>query len=365
MFNSSANGGAPVSSTFDVHDGALPRILVVESDPHIAHLLTQAIEGARMGSSGGHASVALAAGCIHVDSISQLHRLDLRQFGAALVASVMHDGCGLDVLAYLRGLAPDLPTVMVGCLADATVAAEAIRGGASEFVLLTGHEEVTIPLAIRKAIVHRQLRRDNEHLQQTLTQSMAELAEMNRRLETSISRLEDMARTDELTGLINRRWLNRALEFRWAESDRHEVSLGFLMIDLDGFKGLNDSLGHHRGDEVLRQIGELLRDTCREIDVPARYGGDEFCVLLPHADLEATLGVARRIAAQFEESCLDWGLEGHPLGISIGAAHRNLSGAATPQELIRHADEAMYAAKKAGRTLMMRGAEPGHLSLVA
>jgi diguanylate cyclase (GGDEF)-like protein len=277
----------------------------------------------------------------------------------------MHDGCGLDVLAYLRGLAPDLPVVMVGGVGDSAIASEAIRGGASEFVLLTGHEQVTIPLAIRKAIVHRQLRRDKEHLQQTLTRSMGEMAEMNRRLESSVMRLEDMARTDELTGLTNRRWLNRTLEERWAESDRHSLELGFLMIDLDGFKGLNDTLGHHRGDEVLRAVGKLLADTCREIDVPARYGGDEFCVLLPHADLQATIAVGRRIADRFEAAKAEWGLGRGQLGISIGVAQRGISGAASPDELIRHADEAMYAAKKNGRHLMLRGARPGVHALVA
>ncbi|MCP4758263.1 MAG: diguanylate cyclase [Planctomycetes bacterium] len=346
-----------MSPVIDVHDGALPQILVVESDPEVAATLVAAIAASRGKSHDGLKSQDWA-GCVVVESIGHLHREDLRQFGAALVASIMLDGCGLDAIAYLRGLAPTLPIVMVGGIADSTIAAEAIRGGASEFVLLTGHEHVTIPLAIRKAIVHRQLRRDNEHLQRTLTRSMAELAEMNRRLENSVLRLEDMARTDELTGLTNRRWLNRVLEERWAESDRHDFGLGFLMIDLDGFKGLNDTLGHPRGDDVLRRVGDLLRDTCREIDVAARYGGDEFCVMLPHADLEATTRVANRIASEFEAACPIWGLSTGQLGISIGAAHRSLSGAATPDELIRHADEAMYIAKNEGKHVALRQPDP-------
>jgi diguanylate cyclase (GGDEF)-like protein len=354
-----------MSPMIDVHDGVLPGILIVESDPEVAELLASAMGVGRDEGQGLFACDPPRSGCVIVESIASLHRLDLRRFGAALVASVMHDGCGLDVLAYLRGLAPTLPIVVVGAVADSTIAPEAIRGGACEFVLLTGYEHVTIPLAVRKAIVHRQLRHDNEQLQQTLTRSMAELAEMNRRLEKSVARLEDVARTDDLTGLTNRRWLNALLESRWAESERHDLDLGFLMIDLDGFKGLNDTLGHHRGDEVLRQVGALLTETCREIDVAARYGGDEFCVLLPHADLQATMAVARRIAERFENSLADWKLEGSSVGVSIGAAHRSLSGAASPQELIRHADEAMYAAKKQGRHLMLRAMEDGKIKLVA
>ncbi len=352
-----------MSPMIDVHDGVLPEILIVESDPEVAGVLAAAVTSGR--GRGLFELDTPQVGCVVVDSIASLHRQDLGRFGAALVASVMHDGCGLDVLAYLRGLAPDLPIVVVGAVADSPIAPEAIRGGACEFVLLTGHEHVTIPLAIRKAIVHRQLRQDNEQLQQTLTRSMAELAEMNRRLEQSVSRLEDVARTDDLTGLTNRRWLNIMLESRWAESERHELDLGFLMIDLDGFKGLNDTLGHHRGDDVLRHVAELLADTCREIDIAARYGGDEFCVLLPHADLDATLTVGRRIAERFRAATSEWGLAAGVLGVSIGAAHRSVSGAASPQELVRHADEAMYAAKKQGCHFMLRALENGGLTLVA
>jgi len=344
-----------------MQDSALPEILIVESDPAVARVLAAAISSARRcGDEDGPPH-----GCQIVETIGDLHRMDLRRYGAALVASVMQDGCGLDVLAYLRGLAPHLPIVMIGGLADAGIAGEAIRGGASEFVLLTGHEQVTIPLAIRKATVHRQLRQDNEVLQQTLTRSMGELAEVNRRLESSVSRLESMARTDDLTGLTNRRWLNFVLEDRWAESDRHDLDLGFLMIDLDGFKQLNDTLGHHRGDEILRRVADALREAVREIDVAARYGGDEFCVLLPHADLQATIAVAKRLAARFEEARSRWDLGDCSLGMSVGLAHRGVSGAASPDELVRHADEAMYAAKKSGQTLMLREADPGRLSLVA
>ncbi|MCH2139707.1 MAG: diguanylate cyclase [Phycisphaerales bacterium] len=350
-----------MDSQLDMRDRALPQVLIVESDPGVAAVLAQAIASDRTPLTGSETTPRYHI----IDSIAHLHRLDLRCFGAALVASVMQDGCGLDVLAYLRGLAPNLPVVMIGGLADSSIAGEAIRAGASEFVLLTGHEAVTIPLAVRKAIVHRQLRQDNEVLQQTLTRSMGELAEVNRRLESSISRLESMARTDDLTGLTNRRWMNFVLEDRWVESDRHGLELGFLMIDLDGFKQLNDTLGHPRGDEILRRVADVLRETVREIDVAARYGGDEFCVMLPHADLAATIAVAKRLADQFELARADWSLGDVELGMSIGVAHRGHSGAASPDELIRHADEAMYAAKKSDRTLMLRNVTPGNWSLVA
>ena len=353
----------------DVPDGGLPKVLIVESDPEVARLLVCALATARGGmpSPEGPASSPSAqdvAGCHVVPSLASLHRVDLQPFGAALVASVMHEGCGLDAMAYLRGLAPHLPVVMIGDVADAAMAPEAIRAGASEFVLLTGHEAVTIPLAVRKAVVHRQLKLDHDRLQQSLTRSMAEQAEVNRRLEQTVAQLEDLARTDELTGLTNRRWLNLMLEGRWSESERHEIGLGFLLIDLDGFKVLNDSLGHHRGDEILKHVGMLMQDICRDIDVAARYGGDEFCILLPHADLEATLQVGRRLVARFQEEMRTWNLGDTPLGISIGASHRSLCGVSDPEALVRLADEAMYAAKRQGCGLMLHtGAKVAHLQV--
>lgn len=357
------------SRTIDMHQGGLPRVLIVEHDPEVAQVLASSLASERLmqmqvSDDGGAEVHELAADtrCSLVRSIHGLHRLDLRSFGAALVASSMPDGCGLDVVAYLRGLAPHLPVVVVGSVADAAVATEAIRAGASEFVLLTGHEAVTIPLAVRKAVVHRQLKLDHDRLQQSLTRSMAELGEVNKRLEHSVAQLEDMARTDELTGLTNRRWLNRTLDGRWAESVRHGIGLGFLMIDLDGFKALNDSVGHQRGDELLQIVGGLLQQSCREHDTAARYGGDEFCLLLPHADLDATMTVAKRLVHAFHEAVAAWDVD---LGISIGVSHRDLSEPSSPDELLRHADEAMYAAKQRGCDLMIRSLTGSRLTLAA
>ncbi len=347
-----------MSPVNELPDGGLPRVLIVESDPEVARLLVCALATARAGApregvNEVPANALDVADCHVVQSLSCLHRVDLRSYGVALVASVFSEGCGLDAVAYLRGLAPHLPVIMIGDVADAAMAPEAIRAGASEFVLLTGHEAVTVPLAVKKAIVHRQLKIDNDQLQQSLTRSMTQQAEVNRRLEQTVSQLEDLARTDDLTGLTNRRWLNLMLEGRWTEAERHGIGLGFLLIDLDGFKGLNDSLGHHRGDDVLKRVGVLMKDICRDIDIAARYGGDEFCILLPHADLEATLRVGRRLVDCFEAAVDTWDLGDTRLGISVGASHRSLCSATDSDELVQFADEAMYAAKRKGVGLML------------
>jgi diguanylate cyclase (GGDEF)-like protein len=175
---------------------------------------------------------------------------------------------------------------------------------------------------------------------------------VNRRLEGTIQRLEVAVRTDDLTELMNRRWLDLTLEARWIEAQRHDQDLGLIMIDLDRFKQLNDQRGHLAGDEVLRLVGRVLRETCREIDTPARYGGDEFCVLLPHATMEATMAVGHRILASFRAALVARDLEGI-VDMSVGVANRSLSLPVDAQSLLQEADEAMYVAKQGGRRLVI------------
>ena len=193
--------------------------------------------------------------CLVVDSLQAMHELPMDRFDVVITASVLPDACGLDVLVFMQGTSPDTPVIMTGVEADASMAVDAIRGGAAEFILLTGHETVAVPLAVEKAFVHRQLRDENEGLQEDLGRSMADLAILNRKLEKTIRQLEVTARTDELTGLSNRRWLNLMLEGRWAEAERHDLSMAFIMIDLDGFKQLNDRLGHDGVSSVRARLG--------------------------------------------------------------------------------------------------------------
>ncbi len=189
-----------------------------------------------------------------------------------------------------------------------------------------------------------------------LRRCLAVLEVKNRHLEALIHRLETLVRTDDLTGLWNRRWLNEMLQRAWAEAVRNDRPLAFMMIDLDGFKATNDTIGHLGGDEVLRRTGRLIQANCRQVDVPARYGGDEFCVLMPETNAHEAVRVAERILR--EHDCANRAAPtGEPrLGISIGISHIDLSRPVNAEQLIRHADQAMYAAKSAlNQRIMLRG----------
>ena len=137
-------------------------------------------------------------------------------------------------------------------------------------------------------------------------------------------------------------------EFKF--SLRHNASLALMMIDLDHFKDVNDSHGHIVGDSVLRQLGDLLRDEVRSVDLAARFGGEEFVILLPDTDLEGAVVFAERLRKRVEEH--DFAEGGDPLRItvSVGVAAASVKGGVTePESLTAKADEALYRAKNDGR----------------
>lgn len=153
-----------------------------------------------------------------------------------------------------------------------------------------------------------------------------------------------LATTDPLTGLANRRALFEAMEAEIARSRRYEHPMALLMIDVDGLREVNNSLGHPAGDRLLAAVGALLRESVREIDLPARYGGDEFVVLLPETPLEGGVAAAERLRAAVEAADLG---DGARLTLSLGVA------AAPPLDrevkgLLAGADAALYRAKKEG-----------------
>lgn len=168
-------------------------------------------------------------------------------------------------------------------------------------------------------------------------------------LRASNEQLRELSSVDPLTKLFNRRYFMQALEAEYARSVRYATPLSFLMLDIDHFKRLNDTYGHQAGDEVLRGLADLLRVRVRGSDVAGRYGGEEFCVLLPHTGLQGAAELAERIRAAVEGTPIE--ARGERLGItvSVGAAACPGPRVATADDLIRLADEALYEAKAAGR----------------
>jgi diguanylate cyclase (GGDEF)-like protein/PAS domain S-box-containing protein len=175
-----------------------------------------------------------------------------------------------------------------------------------------------------------------------------ELERYHRELEEANDQLRKLAVTDELTGLRNRRSFEERLVMEFSMARRRKRELSVLLIDVDNFKTINDRWGHAAGDEVLRRLGTILRTTVRLPDLPARYGGEEFVVLLPESGEESAMGLARRVMQRVAAE--EW--ENEPLTISVGMAAMNES-LENGFQLVELADEALYAAKRAGKNRVM------------
>jgi len=163
------------------------------------------------------------------------------------------------------------------------------------------------------------------------------------------SRLLELASHDDLTGLLNRRGLQMALDAHMVGAREHDQNGSLIVVDLDNFKGYNDKFGHPAGDRLLTCVGEALSANLRETDLIARFGGDEFVAMLPQTDREQALAAAEKLLVRVAEAAAQaTGPIELPITASIGIACFQDVPSNTP-ELIEAADRAMYAAKNAGK----------------
>lgn len=201
---------------------------------------------------------------------------------------------------------------------------------------------------------------ERKRVEERLATQNEELLELNRRTQALQAALRVEASTDALTGLLNRRQLDRRTAEAVRVARRYGRPLACLMVDLDHFKDVNDTFGHQVGDDALREVGHRLRLTCRRSDVIGRYGGEEFVILLPETDAEGAMVMAERIrdaiasppfVARHRE------IESEvPLAASVGVASFG-EGARDRLMLYAAADSALYAAKRGGRNQVAAAVE--------
>lgn len=167
-------------------------------------------------------------------------------------------------------------------------------------------------------------------------------------LESVIAQATEVAQTDALTILFNRRAIIRELQKEVLRAERYSMMLSVSILDVDHFKDINDTYGHPAGDEVLRQVSERLRDGVRHPDIVGRYGGEEFIILLPNSDARAAAEQAARLCKQMNETPIQVKEKMIQVTLSIGVAQLR-NGQDTWDNLLSRADNAMYEAKKRGR----------------
>jgi two-component system cell cycle response regulator len=252
--------------------------------------------------------------------------------------------------------------VLVEDLRTDPVYEEARREWVQEGVEVVTRSAIAIPFSLRKqqrGVFFLRTTHDDQPLEEedvafagTVIGAAVNAIDRAYDLESAISdreRFQELARTDALTGCYNRRALFERLEREVDRVKRYDQGLALLLVDLDNFKDVNDARGHLAGDSVLRQVGDLLRREARSVDVVARYGGDEFVVVLPETTQEGAVIFAERLRAKIGD--YDFAETGAPLyvTVSVGVAAASVERPDTAEGLIARADAAMYEAKGGGR----------------
>ncbi|HXO22140.1 MAG TPA: diguanylate cyclase [Thermoanaerobaculia bacterium] len=208
-----------------------------------------------------------------------------------------------------------------------------------------------------RALHQRAARLESRVAEQTveLTKTVDELRHAQVELQSANSRLEELSLQDDLTGIANRRCLQQQLAEEWSRARRHRLPIGFILLDLDHFKLLNDTLGHPTGDQCLQQVARYLAATVRRTgDLVARYGGEEFAVLLPATDLAGALQVAEQLREGLESLALP--AAGDRITASFGVAALVPAPDQRLEALVEAADLALYRAKTEGRNRVRAGA---------
>lgn len=264
--------------------------------------------------------------------------------------------------SYEEGLAKLLTGDYHACLLDYQLGArdglELIReavslGNRTPIVFLTAESSERVDILAMNAGALDYLVK-GEISSRTLERSLRYALKLGDTLEA----LRRLATRDQLTGLLNRREFDRILAEERDRSQRFGHPVSLVMVDIDHFKSVNDTHGHPAGDAVLREVARRLADGVRSVDRVARFGGEEFALIIMEGDHEVALGAAWRICASMEREPV-FAKETLPLRITVSAGVAVLpTDAATVEELVAAADKALYAAKAAGRNRAMACGRP-------
>ncbi|MBW2519750.1 MAG: diguanylate cyclase [Deltaproteobacteria bacterium] len=170
-------------------------------------------------------------------------------------------------------------------------------------------------------------------------------------MKTAQEYFEEISIRDDLTKLYNRRYFYRRMQEELSRTSRYDVPLSLIFFDVDDFKRINDTYGHTQGDKVLMKIGKFLKETARESDIPVRFGGDEFAIILPNTTANGANDLANRISASIRHQQFQ-NLEGECITISMGISTYCRKAQVSLDDFVKLADEAMYKSKSQGRGLV-------------
>ena len=256
----------------------------------------------------------------HVARLSEaLARLGKERFDAVLLDLSLPDGYGLTTLRQVQAASPTIPIIVLSGVSDQTLALQAVQNGAQDYLVKGQGQPELLTRSIRYAMERKRAE----------------------------ERLMYLAQYDHLTGLVNRTLFRDRLVQAMARSKRLQQPLGLMLLDLDRFKAVNDTMGHSVGDQLLKAVADRLQACIREVDTVARMGGDEFTIILEGLSSDSDIRiVAQRITNSLAEP---FQMKDHTasIGVSIGITVYP-SDDHEIDELLKHADAAMYRAKQQG-----------------
>jgi diguanylate cyclase (GGDEF)-like protein len=313
------------------------KLLIIEDDADQRELIRETLE-----DHFGRGTV------VAVSTMAQAVAQPVESFDMVLSDYNLPDASGMDLLQAVRGRCRT-PVILVTGENVGHIAVEAIRKGATDYVVKLGDYLFTIPLVVEKNLTVAKVMRENDLLRGELESALSEVRSKNSQLEASLQRERELAATDPLTGLYNRRHFSRVLDQLFDEAQRYDKDLSCVMIDMDGFKVLNDTHGHQLGDRLLVTAGKVIAANMRRMDVAARYGGDEFVLLVPHASAQEAAQAAQRIRDDFRQASAVILGTGDGVTMSIGVGSLRQNRPASADQLVAKADAALYRAKAAGR----------------
>ena len=296
---------------------AKPLILVVDDDR-----VTREFLGGLLRGNGLDVEIAVH-GQQAVDRVAQ-GGIDL-----VLLDIVMPGLSGVDTCRLIKTMTKDafVPIMLVTAKSDLDSRVEGLRIGADDYVCK--------PFDERELLAR--------------VSNMLRLKQMHDDVSVAKARLEKLAVRDELTGLYNYRYLHTRMNEEFKRAERYRDPLACAMLDIDHFKGVNDSFGHATGDRVIAEVASRLRNAVREIDVVARYGGEEFLLVLPSTHFTGALIVADRVWRSVGSEPFEVDGQAHHITVSVGVALYPSRDVKSKDQLIKAADKALYQAKEDGR----------------
>ncbi|MDM8524383.1 diguanylate cyclase [Desulfococcaceae bacterium HSG8] len=230
-----------------------------------------------------------------------------------------------------------------------TVLKELEKSGV-DAIVLTGYSDEGMAIASLRRGAYDYHREPLEDIDVLIASVKGALYKRNLELKNKelLRQLEEMVIRDPLTGLYNYRYLHIRLTDEITRSSRFDHGFCVLMIDIDYFKSVNDNYGHLYGDYVLKKLGKIISENIRSCDTIYRYGGEEFLILMPETLKNGAISVISRLMKVIRDYIFDY--EGQQLKLTVSIGGANYPDHATDRkELIRHADDALYKAKKSGR----------------